>query len=101
MATMYGVIEFYQACKKEGIKPIIGVELYLAPDLRKKESTSRIALTAIYCLLAKNRVGYKNLIKLVTVAHLEGFYYKPRIDWETLSSSTAEGLDCLHGLFGW
>ncbi len=88
--NMYGAIEFYQACKKEGIKPIIGVELYLAPDLHKKETTEDRSNRHIL-LLAKNKVGYKNLIKLVTIGHLEGFYYKPRIDWETLSKH-AEGL---------
>lgn len=88
--TMYGVIEFYQACKKEGIKPIIGVELYLAPDLRKKENSDDRSNRHIL-LLAKNKTGYKNLIKLVTIAHLEGFYYKPRVDWETLGKH-ADGL---------
>lgn len=83
--VMYGVIEFYQECKKQGIKPIIGVELYMAPDRHKKESLEDKQNRHIL-LLAKNNQGYKNLMKLVSIAHLEGFYYKPRIDWESLSS---------------
>ncbi|MFA5248082.1 MAG: DNA polymerase III subunit alpha [Patescibacteria group bacterium] len=88
--TMYGVIEFYKACKKEGIKPIIGVELYLAPDRLKKDTIDDRQNRHIL-LLAKNNQGYKNLLKLVTIAHLEGFYYKPRVDWEALSKHS-EGL---------
>jgi len=81
--TMYGVIEFYQKAKKAGIKPIIGVETYLAPASRfDKNSKSDKGYHLL--LLAKNLTGYKNLIKLVSFAHLEGFYYKPRIDWELL-----------------
>ncbi len=96
--TMYGVIEFYQACKKEGIKPIIGVELYMAPDLHKKETVEDRSNRHIL-LIAKNNTGYKNLLKLVTIAHLEGFYYKPRIDWEILSEY-AEGLICCTACLG-
>ncbi len=96
--TMYGVIEFYQACKKEGIKPIIGVELYMAPDLHKKETVEDRSNRHIL-LIAKNKIGYKNLLKLVTTAHLEGFYYKPRIDWEILSKY-AEGLICCTACLG-
>src|SRR3989339_367959 len=83
--TMYGVIEFYEKCKKAGIKPIIGVETYLAPGSRH-DKVSRDDERRSYhlLLLAKNNIGYKNLIKLVSIAHLEGFYYKPRIDWEVL-----------------
>ena len=96
--TMYGVIEFYQACKKAGIKPIIGVELYLAPDLHRKEANIDRSNRHIL-LLAKNQQGYKNLIKLVTIAHLEGFYYKPRIDWETLKKHV-DGLICCTACLG-
>lgn len=82
--VMYGVIEFYQKCKKAEIKPIIGVEVYIAPNglhnKRAKIDEERFHLV----LLAKNNEGYKNLIELTTIAHLEGFYYKPRIDWEVL-----------------
>src|SRR5680860_842134 len=82
--TMYGVIEFYQKAKKAGIKPIIGVEAYLAPASRFDKNI-RSDKGHHLLLLAKNITGYKNLIKLVSVAHLEGFYYKPRIDWEVLT----------------
>jgi len=82
--AMYGVIEFYQKAKKAGIKPIIGMEGYLAPGSRHDKNTREDGRAFHLLLLAKNLVGYKNLIKLVSVAHLEGFYYKPRIDWELL-----------------
>ena len=82
--TMYGVIEFYQKCKKAGIKPIIGVETYLAPKSRFDKLNRSDAKNYHLILLAKNEVGYKNLIKLISAAHLEGYYYKPRIDWELL-----------------
>jgi DNA polymerase III subunit alpha len=82
--TMYGVIEFYEKCKKEGIKPIIGVETYLAPRGRMLKETVEDRSNNHLLLLAKDNAGYKNLIKLVSAAHLEGFYYKPRIDWELL-----------------
>ena len=83
--VMYGVIEFYQKCKKAGIKPIIGIETYLAPKSRFDKITKEDEKKNYHLLLlAKNNRGYKNLIKLTTLAHLEGFYYKPRIDWELL-----------------
>jgi DNA polymerase-3 subunit alpha len=82
--TMYGVIEFYQQCKKQGIKPIIGVETYLALRGRKSKESNEDRANRHLLLLAKNNQGYKNLIKLVSAAHLEGFYYKPRVDWELL-----------------
>lgn len=82
--TMYGVIEFYQKCKKHGIKPIVGVETYLAPKSRFDKLNRIDAKNYHLLLLAKNEIGYKNLIKLVSAAHLEGFYYKPRVDWELL-----------------
>ncbi len=83
--AMYGVIEFYQKCKKAGIKPIIGVETYLAPASRFDKTTKEDGRSYHLLLLAKNKKGYQNLIKLVSAAHLEGFYYKPRVDWELLS----------------
>jgi DNA polymerase-3 subunit alpha len=84
--VMYGAIEFYEKCKKEGIKPIIGVEAYLTPGSRH-DRTIRPDEKNYYhlVLLAKNNTGYHNLIKLTSIAHVEGFYYKPRIDWEVLS----------------
>lgn len=82
--ALYGVIDFYQACKKADIKPIIGVETYLAPKSRFDKNTRFDASNYHLLLLIKNYQGYKNLLKLVSLAHLEGFYYKPRIDWELL-----------------
>jgi len=82
--VMYGAIEFYKKAKASGIKPIIGLEAYLAPhshlDKKIKIDTNPYHLV----LLAKNEQGYKNLIQLTTIAHLKGFYYKPRIDFELL-----------------
>lgn len=83
--VLYGAIEFYQKCKKAGVKPIIGVEAYLAPASRHDKNTRADGRSYHLVLLAENNTGYKNLIKLVSLAHLEGFYYKPRIDWELLN----------------
>ncbi len=81
--NLYGAIEFYQACKKAEIKPILGIDAYLALRTRgDKESIDKERFRLV--LLAENTTGYKNLIKLVTLAHMEGFYYKPRIDKELL-----------------
>lgn len=82
--AMYGVIEFYQKCKEEDINPIIGVETYLAPKSRHDKNIKLDALNYHLVLIAKNNHGYKNLIKLISLAHIEGYYYKPRIDWELL-----------------
>ena len=82
--SMYGIIEFYQKAKKAGIKPILGVETYVAPNSRHDKNTREDGRGNHLILLAKNNVGYQNLIKLISAAHLEGFYYKPRIDWEIL-----------------
>jgi DNA polymerase-3 subunit alpha len=81
--VMYGVVEFYQKCQKAGIKPIIGVETYLSPGSRH-DKNSQTERSYHLILLAKDQTGYHNLLKLVSIAHLEGFYYKPRIDWECL-----------------
>lgn len=81
--AMYGVIEFYQACSKAGIKPIIGCEIYLARrSMKEKERQDRENHHLV--LLAKDSLGYRNLIKIVTAAHLEGFWYRPRADFELL-----------------
>jgi DNA polymerase-3 subunit alpha len=82
--SMYGAIEFYQKAKKAGVKPIIGVETYLAPNSRFDKNTREDGRSFHLLLLAKNLTGYKNLIKIVSHAHIDGFYYKPRIDWEIL-----------------
>src|SRR3989442_6976404 len=86
--VLYGAIDFYQAARNKGIKPIIGCEVYVAPGSRldKKASSGGRDVYHHLVLLAKDEGGYSNLIKLVTAAHLEGFYYKPRIDKELLSS---------------
>ncbi|HEX4797059.1 MAG TPA: DNA polymerase III subunit alpha [Humisphaera sp.] len=84
---MFGVIEFFNECKKEGIKPILGMEAYMAPGDRRDRSTpGGTAGEAAYhlLLLAENIEGYRNLLKLSTTAYREGFYYKPRIDKEVL-----------------
>ena len=96
--NLYGAIEFYQKAKKAGIKPIIGCELYIAAgDMRSRipgVDDKRYHLT----VLAATDEGYKNLIKLVTKAHLEGFYYKPRVDKAALRDH-AKGLIALSGCF--
>lgn len=82
--TMYGTIEFYTKAKKAGIKPIIGVEAYVARGSRTEKGMASKQKPYHLVLLAKNKQGYQNLIKLTSMAHLEGFYYKPRVDWEIL-----------------
>jgi len=90
--NMYGAIEFYKTCLKNEIKPIIGCEVYTAPQGRKiKTPDNRQNYHLI--LLAKNQTGYKNLMRLVSIAAMEGFYYKPRIDWEILEKYH-QGLIC-------
>ena len=96
--VLYGAIDFYQAARNKGIKPIIGCEVYVAPGSRKEKKSSPGGRDAYHhlVLLVKDETGYKNLIKLVTAAHLDGFYYKPRIDKEILSAHKA-GLIALSG----
>ncbi|MDD4351779.1 MAG: DNA polymerase III subunit alpha [Candidatus Gracilibacteria bacterium] len=89
--VMYGAVEFYEACRKEGIKPIIGCEVYVAPNGRFQKRGKEDTRPHHLLLLAENETGYKNLIQLTTKAHLEGFYYKPRVDYELLQEH-AEGL---------
>ena len=89
--NLYGAIQFYKKCKDEGIKPIIGIDAYVAiRTLNDKEARIDNHWHRLV-LLAKNEVGYKNLIKLVTESHLDGFYYKPRIDHELIEAHK-EGL---------
>ncbi len=90
--TMYGAIEFYQAAKKAGIKPILGVEAYIVSDHKERVAGNRYHIT----LLVKNNKGWENILQLVTKSHLEGFYYKPRIDKELLKEHS-EGLIGLSG----
>jgi DNA polymerase-3 subunit alpha len=98
--TMYGVIEFYDKAYKAGIKPIIGCEVYVGPTSRFDKDPRQKGELAHLILLARNAEGYQNLCRLVTASHLEGFYYKPRID-KAILSECAEGLialsACLHG----
>jgi DNA polymerase-3 subunit alpha len=90
--VLYGAIEFYIKAKARGIKPIIGCEMYITPtDLHSKNPDSADRKRHHLILLAKNEAGYKNLMRLITIAHLEGFYYKPRID-KTVLRSHSEGL---------
>jgi len=99
--NMYGAIEFYKLAKKEGIKPIIGVEAYMTAGSRKDRTAEAGGGKRYYhlILLAKNLTGYKNLIKLVTIANLEGYYYKPRMDKEILRQYH-EGIICMSGCLG-
>ncbi len=92
--VMYGAIDFYKACKKEGIKPIIGCEVYVAPRSRNDKEPNIDNRYNHLILLAKNQQGYKNLSKLVSIGFTEGYYYKPRIDLEVLEKYH-EGLICL------
>ncbi len=82
--NLYGAIEFYKACQDEGIKPIIGVEAHIAPRTRHDKAAGVDKAHDRVVLLAKSAEGYQNLIKLVTDANLEGFYYTPRIDYELM-----------------
>ncbi len=92
--VMYGAIDFYKACKKEGIKPIIGCEVYVAPRSRFDKEPGVDNKYNHLILLAKNNQGYKNLSKLVSLGFIDGYYYKPRIDLEILEKYS-EGLVCL------
>jgi DNA polymerase-3 subunit alpha len=97
--VMYGSMEFYAKCKKAGIKPIIGCEVYVATRARHQRENYRLDGSHHLVLLAKNETGYKNLIKLVSLASMEGFYYKPRVDKEILNQYS-EGLICLSACLG-
>jgi len=95
--NLYGVVDFYKACSKVGVKAIIGMETYLAPNSRhEKQRVQGFSPSTSTVLLAKNQAGYHNLCKLATVSHLEGFYYVPRVDKELLEQHN-EGLICLMG----
>jgi DNA polymerase-3 subunit alpha len=99
--NMHGALEFYEKAKEAGIKPIIGCEVYVAPKSRKDRGDSNTgARNHHIVLLAENNTGYRNLLKLITIANFEGFYYRPRVDKELLSTHH-EGLialsSCLHG----
>ena len=110
--NMYGVLDFYRACKKQDVNPVIGVELYQADDSRHERPSRRGKIDdsggttdggkkLYYHLiaLAENNTGYKNLIQLASRAFMEGYYYKPRVDWEVLSDH-AEGVIATTGCLG-
>src|SRR6187401_91142 len=88
--VMYGAMEFYATAKKAGVKPIVGVEAYMAIG-RHNDRTPQGKGYYHTLLLAQNEIGYRNLVKLTTCAHLDGFYYKPRIDHDLLAQYS-EGL---------
>ena len=93
--VMYGVIEFYKECKAQGIKPILGCEVYVAPGSRfDRETGANDERYYHLILLAENEIGYKNLTKIVSQGFTEGFYYKPRVDKEVLREHH-EGIICL------
>jgi len=96
--SMYGVVAFYKACVQEGIRPIIGCEVYVAPGSRfDKDPGGKSAYHLV--LLCKDEIGYRNLCLLVSLGHTEGFYNRPRVDWEILSRHS-EGLICLSACLG-
>jgi DNA polymerase-3 subunit alpha len=110
--NMYGTLEFYKECRKQGIKPIIGTEAYMAHDHRSERPTRRGRVDdsggdteggkKLYyhlTLLAENEVGYRNLIQLSSLAFLEGYYYKPRMDWDLLEKYS-DGLIATTGCLG-
>src|SRR5579864_9772146 len=98
--AMYGAVEFYESARARGIKPIIGVETYVAPRGMADRDPKLDAQAFHLVLLARTNEGYRNLLRLVTAAHLDGFYYKPRIDRALLARHAAGliGLSaCLQG----
>ncbi len=97
--VMYGAMEFYLKCKKAGIKPLVGNEMYVATRSRHEKENKKLDDARHLVLLAMNEVGYKNLLKLTSLASLEGMYYKPRIDRELLQEYN-EGLICLSACLG-
>ncbi len=95
--NLYGALEFYTKAKDAGINPILGYEAYIAPGHRTSKDAGRMKEASFHLtLLAKNRTGFQNLIKLASTAFIDGFYYKPRIDKECLEAHS-EGLICLSG----
>lgn len=97
--VLYGAVEFYKKAKAAGIKPIIGCEIYVSKNSMYEKRTGIDDERYHLVLLAKNQIGYQNLVKIVTTAHLEGFYYKPRADKDFLRKHS-EGLICLSACLG-
>jgi len=94
--ALYGAIDFYREARARGLQPIIGLEAYIAPDSRHKRSEARANNYHHLTLLARNETGYRNLLQLTTKSHLEGFYYKPRMDKELLAEH-GKGIIALSG----
>src|SRR5437763_6984160 len=95
--NLYGAIEFYRECTDAGINPVIGYKAYVAPGKRTEREARRRGDAGYHLtLLAKNRIGFQNLIKMASVAFLEGYHYVPRIDKELLEAHS-EGIICLSG----
>jgi len=97
--NLYGAIEFYKECKESSIKPILGVDFYVAPRTRAQKEHRIDEHTSRLVLLAKDLTGYRNLLRLVSRSHLEGFYYRPRIDRELIEAHR-EGLVAMLPSFG-
>lgn len=97
--VMYGAIPFYKACLAQGIKPIIGCEAYITAGSRKERGSRKDQPIYHLILLAKNETGYRNLMKLCSIGHLEGYHYRPRIDMEVLAAHH-EGIICLSACLG-
>ena len=97
--NLYGAIDFYKECKDNALKPIIGVDFYVAPRTRAQKEHRIDEHTSRLVLLAKNEAGYRNLLQMVSRAHLEGFYYRPRIDRELIEAHR-EGLLAILPSFG-
>ncbi|MCL5675584.1 MAG: DNA polymerase III subunit alpha [Patescibacteria group bacterium] len=98
--AMYGALNFYLKCKDEGVKPIIGCETYVAKRSHLDKEAGIDTEPYHLLLLAENNAGYKNLIKLITIAHLDGYYYRPRVDWgllETYHEGLIATSSCLQG----
>ena len=95
--NLYGAIEFYRECRAAGLNPIIGYEAYMAPGLRTEREARRRGEAAFHLtLLAKNRTGFHNLVRMASIAFLEGYHYVPRIDKQLLAAHH-EGIVCLSG----
>lgn len=97
--ALYGAIPFYRSCRAQGIKPIIGCELYMTSGSRFEKGSRKDNPIYHLIVLAKNETGYRNLMKLSSIAHLEGFHYKPRVDLEVLREYS-EGIICLSACLG-
>src|SRR5690606_32742479 len=94
--NLHGALQFYNACKGAGINPIIGYEAYIAPSSRLEKHGGIRESNYHLTLLAQNKTGFKNLVKMASSAYLEGFYFKPRIDKDLLEKHH-EGIVCLSG----